>query len=69
MHDIKEGEGFGILTNIIHWEWAGVSTQDHKKTKRIITQKLRDHMSEVTVSRMVSQHRQLSDESSIINRL
>ncbi len=45
-HDIKEGEEFAILTNIIHQEWASVSIQQHKKMKGLKTQNLRDHMSE-----------------------
>ena len=28
-HDIKEGQKFAILTNIIHQEWAEVSIKDH----------------------------------------
>jgi DNA-damage-inducible protein D len=45
-HEIKEGEEFAILTNIIHQEWAGVSTKEHKQIKGLQTQNLRDHMSE-----------------------
>lgn len=45
-HDIKEGEEFAILTNIIHQEWAGVSIKDHKNAKGLKSQNLRDHMSE-----------------------
>lgn len=45
-HDIKEGEEFAILTNIIHSEWAGLSIKDHKKMKGLKTQNLRDHMTE-----------------------
>jgi hypothetical protein len=45
-HDIKEGEEFAILTNIIHQEWSGVSVKDHKSLKGLKTQNLRDHMSE-----------------------
>jgi DNA-damage-inducible protein D len=29
-HEIKQGEEFAILTNIIHQEWAEVSVKDHK---------------------------------------
>jgi len=29
-HDIKRGEEFAILTNIIHQEWVSVSVKDHK---------------------------------------
>ncbi len=45
-HDIKQGEEFAILTNIIHQEWASVSVKDHKKMKGLKSQNLRDHMSE-----------------------
>lgn len=45
-HDIKEGNEFAILTNIIHQEWADISVKDHKKIKGLQTQNLRDHMSE-----------------------
>jgi len=45
-HDIKEGEEFAILTNIIHQEWAGLTVKEHKKLKALKTQNLRDHMSE-----------------------
>lgn len=45
-HDIKKGEEFAILTNIIHQEWSGVSVKDHKELKGLESQNLRDHMSE-----------------------
>ena len=45
-HDVKKGEEFAILTNIIHQEWSGVSVKDHKDLKGLHTQNLRDHMSE-----------------------
>ncbi|MBM3859978.1 MAG: hypothetical protein FJ395_10045 [Verrucomicrobia bacterium] len=45
-HDIKEGEEYAILTNIIHQEWSGVSVKAHKDLKGLKTQNLRDHMSE-----------------------
>ena len=45
-HDIKKGEEFAILTNIIHQEWAGVTVQDHKALKKLKSQNLRDHMSD-----------------------
>ena len=45
-HDIKQGQEFAILTNIIHEEWADVSVQKHKSLKGLKTQNLRDHMSE-----------------------
>ena len=45
-HEIKEGQEFAILTNIIHQEWSGVSVKDHKKLKRLKSHNLRDHMTE-----------------------
>ncbi len=45
-HDIKKGEEFAILTNIIHQEWSEVSVKEHKKIKGLKTQNLRDHMNE-----------------------
>ncbi len=45
-HDIKQGEEFAILTNIIHQEWSGVNVKDHKNLKGLKSQNLRDHMSE-----------------------
>ncbi len=45
-HDIKEGEEYAILTNIIHQEWADVDTKAHKAMKGLKSQNLRDHMSE-----------------------
>ena len=45
-HDIKEGQEFAILTNIIHQEWSGLKIQDHKAIKGLKSQNLRDHMSE-----------------------
>jgi len=45
-HDIKKGDEYAILTNLIHKEWSGVSVNDHKELKGLKTQNLRDHMSE-----------------------
>jgi prophage antirepressor-like protein len=45
-HDIRQGEQFAILTNIIHQEWSGVSVKTHKKLKGLQDHNLRDHMSE-----------------------
>jgi len=45
-HEIREGEEFAILTNIIHWEWTGLSVGEHKKLKDLKSQNLRDHMTE-----------------------
>ncbi len=45
-HDIKKGDEYAILTNIIHQEWSGLSVQNHKQLKDLQTENLRDHMSE-----------------------
>jgi len=45
-HDIKKGEEYAILTNIIHQEWSGIDVKEHKKLKNLKSQNLRDHMSE-----------------------
>lgn len=45
-HDIKAGQEFAILTNIIHQEWSGVSVKDHKAIKSLSSHNLRDHMTE-----------------------
>ncbi|MEO6331877.1 MAG: Bro-N domain-containing protein [Gemmatimonadaceae bacterium] len=45
-HDIRKGEEYAILTNIIHQEWAEVSVKAHKQLKGLKSQNLRDHMSE-----------------------
>jgi DNA-damage-inducible protein D len=45
-HDIKAGQEFAILTNIIHREWTGISIKEDKQTKGLSTHNLRDHMTE-----------------------
>ncbi len=45
-HQIKEGEEFAILTNIIHQEWSGVSVKHHKALKGLKSHNLRDLMTE-----------------------
>ena len=45
-HDIKAGQEFAILTNIIHAEWSGVSVKDHKAVTGLSSHNLRDHMTE-----------------------
>ncbi|MCX6810167.1 MAG: BRO family protein [Candidatus Berkelbacteria bacterium] len=45
-HEVKEGDEFAILTNIIHQEWSDLSVKSHKSLKGLKTQNLRDHMSE-----------------------
>jgi len=45
-HEIKQGEEYATLTNLIHQEWSDVSVKTHKELKGLKTQNLRDHMSE-----------------------
>lgn len=45
-NEVKKGEEFAILTNIIHQEWTGLSVKQHKNLKNLKTQNLRDHMSD-----------------------
>lgn len=45
-HDVKEGQEYAILTNLIHQQWSGISVKQHKVIKGLKTQNLRDHMSE-----------------------
>jgi len=48
-HEIKRGDEFAILTNIIHQEWADVDVKSHKVMKGLKTQNLRDHMTEAAL--------------------
>ncbi len=45
-HDVKKGEEFAILTNLIHQEWTGIDVKEHKTLKGLKSQNLRDHMTE-----------------------
>ena len=45
-HDVKPGQEFAMLTNIIHQEWTGITIQQHKDLKGLKSHNLRDHMSE-----------------------
>lgn len=45
-HDIKKGQEYAILTNIIHQEWSYITVASHKSLKKLTTQNLRDHMTE-----------------------
>ena len=45
-HQVKQGQEFAILTNLIHQEWSGISVKEHKNIKGLEHQNLRDHMSE-----------------------
>src|ERR1022692_4670876 len=39
-HEIKKGDEFAILTNLIHQEWSGVSVTGHKQIKGLKTENL-----------------------------
>jgi hypothetical protein len=46
-HDVKIGDEFAILTNIIHEEWTGINTSQYKTLKWLAnSHNLRDHMNE-----------------------
>ena len=36
-HEIKKGQEYAILTNLIHQEWSGVSVRDHKAITGLTT--------------------------------
>lgn len=46
-HGIEKGKGFAKFANVIHQEWSSLSAKSHKNIKKLKTQNLRDHMSEV----------------------
>jgi hypothetical protein len=43
---VKEGQEYASLTDIIHKEWSGLTTKQHKNLKSLKQHNLRDHMSE-----------------------
>lgn len=45
-HGVEQPSEYAILTNIIHQEWTGLNVKDHKKSKGLKSENLRDHMSE-----------------------
>ena len=45
-NEVKAGQEFAFLTNVIHQEWTGVSVKQHKEFKGLKSQNLRDHMTE-----------------------
>jgi len=46
-HDVKKGDEYAILTNIIHEEWTDLSVKEHKELKKLGRfNNLRDHMNE-----------------------
>jgi DNA-damage-inducible protein D len=45
-HGVKEGMEYAKLTDVIHQEWAGLTTAQHKRLKGLKKQNLRDNMTE-----------------------
>ena len=45
-HGVKEGIEYAKLTDVIHNEWSGLTTREHKELKNLDRENLRDHMSE-----------------------
>jgi len=45
-HAVDESVEYAALTNIIHREWAGITTKEHKNLKGLRGHNLRDHMSD-----------------------
>lgn len=45
-HNVTKEKEYAFLTDIIHREWAGLTTRQHKNLKSLRQQNLRDHMSE-----------------------
>ena len=45
-HEVKEGAEFAELTDVIHVEWTGLTTKEHKNLKGLKRQNLRDNMTE-----------------------
>lgn len=46
-HDVKAGDEYAILTNIIHQEWSDLTVKGHKEIKSLgRAHNLRDHMNE-----------------------
>ena len=43
---VEKSDEFSLLTNIIHQEWTGLSVKKHKDIKGLMSQNLRDHMTE-----------------------
>jgi len=45
-HGISKRNEYAKLTNIIHYEWSGLSVKGHKDLKSLEVENLRDHMDE-----------------------
>ncbi len=45
-HGVEEGIEYAQLTNVIHQEWTGLTTGQHKRLKGLKKQNLRDNMTE-----------------------
>lgn len=45
-HGINKRDEYAKLTNIIHYEWSGLTVKEHKDLKNLEVENLRDHMDE-----------------------
>ena len=45
-NDVKKGIEYATLTDIIHQEWSGLTTKQHKNIKKLKRHNLRDNMTE-----------------------
>ncbi len=45
-HEVTKEIEYARLTDIIHKEWSGITTRQHKKLKSLKTHNLRDNMTE-----------------------
>jgi len=48
-HEISEQKEFARLTDLIHQEWTGLTTKQHKQLKKLQGHNLRDHMTEAEI--------------------
>jgi DNA-damage-inducible protein D len=46
---IKQGQEYASLTDIIHQEWSGLTTSQHKKLKSLKQHNLRDNMTDAEI--------------------
>jgi len=46
---IKQGQEYASLTDIIHQEWSGLTTSQHKKLKDLKRENLRDNMTDAEI--------------------
>jgi len=45
-NEVKEKDGYAVLTNIIHQEWSDLTVKKHKNLKNLKRENLRDHMTD-----------------------